>query len=162
MKRRKVQSLLSTLLLVISVLLLVAVAVLYIRDRREEDTPTPPTAVAGHNQAIDVLNALRAQGLAASFGTQGSDVRSVMLERPGQTIELPDGTVYLFIYPDFDARDDATLDVLAEDIDLVDVAGDPIDIEDASLFTNSNVAVLVTATDPDTLEKVEAAVNALP
>jgi hypothetical protein len=162
MKRRRIQSLVSTLLLIISAVLLVAVAVLYIQDRREDDTPPPPTAIPGHNQAIDVLNSLRSQDLDAEFGDQGSDVRSEMLERPGQTIELPDGRAYVFIYQDFDARDDATLDVLAEDVDLVDVAGDPIDVADANLFTNSNVAVLLVASDPETIEKVEQAVNELP
>jgi hypothetical protein len=161
MKRRRIQSLISTLLLVISVVLLIAVGVLFIRDRRDDDTPVAPTPIAGHNQAIDVLNALKDQDLDAHFGDQGSDVRSEMLERPGQTIELPDGTVYVFIYPDFDARDDATLDVLAEDVDLVDVAGDPIDVDEATLFTNSNVAVLIVASDPDTIAKVEQAVNEL-
>lgn len=162
MKRRKIQSLISTLLLVCSVVLMLAVGFLYIQDRREDDTPTPPTSVPGHNQAIDVLNAFRKQDLDATFGDQGSDVRSEMLERPGQTIELPDATAYVFIYQDFDARDEATLDVLAEDVDLVDVAGDPIEIDDASLFTNSNVAVLLVGGDDDTVAKVEEAVNTLP
>lgn len=161
MKRRQAQSLISTLLLFLSVILLVAVAVLYIRDRGGDDEPVAPTAIPGHNQAIDVLNAIRDKDLDAEFGAQGSDVRSDMLERPGQTIELPTGTVYVFIYPDVATQEEATLDVLAEEVDLRDVRGDAIDVGNGNLFTGSNVAVLLIATDQETVEKVKAAVAAL-
>jgi hypothetical protein len=150
------------MLMLVSVALLVVVAVLFFRDRNQSSEPVPPTAVPGRNQAIDVLNALRANDLDAEFGTQGSDVRSAMLERPGQTVELPDGTVYIFIYPDFGARDDATLDVLIEDVDLTDVGGNEIELtDDAYLFTNSNVAVVVISPDTETVGKVEEAVASL-
>ncbi len=161
MKRRKAQSLISTLLLVSSVILLVAVGVLYVRNRDSDGEPVAPTAVPGHNQAIDVLSAIRDQDLDAEFGTQGSDVRSDMLERPGQTIELPEGTVYVFIYPDVATQEAATLDVLVEDVDLTSVGGEPIDVADGALFTGSNVAVLVIATDPDIVDKIETAVSEL-
>lgn len=161
MRRRRVQSIISTLLLVTSLALLGIVGYLYFTDRDNGNEPTPPTPIPGHNQAIDVLNALRAQDLDAEFGAQGSDVRSTMLERPGQTIELREGTAYVFIYPDLAAQEAATLDVLAEDVDLVDVSGDPIDIADAHLFTGSNVAVFLVTPDQETVERVEIAVSEL-
>jgi hypothetical protein len=161
MRRRKAQSILSTVLLVASLVLLATVAVLYVRDRNDGGDPKPPTAVPGHNEAIDVLNAIEAEGLDAEFGGPGTDVRSRMLEGAGQTIELDAGTVYAFIYTDESQQDDVTLDVLAEDVDIVDVSGNALDVTDAHLFTNSNVAVLLVSSDEETIEGVEAAVAAL-
>ena len=159
--RSRTQSIVSTLLLVTSFALLVAVGVLYVRDRNDSSEPTPPTAIPGHNQAIDVLNAFRDQDLNAKFGPQGTDVRSVMLERPGQMIALDSGTAYIFIYPDIASLEDATLDVLAEDVDLKDIAGDALTFDSIDLFTGSNVAVVLVDGDEQTAERVEAAVDEL-
>jgi hypothetical protein len=158
---RRAQSILSTLLLAISAALLVAVVVLYVRDRNKPDEPTPPTPVPGHNQAIDVLDAFRAQKLEVSFGEQGTDVRSSMLERPGQMVKVGAARAYLFIYPDVASQEAATLDVAPADIDLVDISGDPIEFKSIELFANSNIAVVLVDADQSTAAKIKAAVEGL-
>ena len=160
--RRRTQSIISTLLLAASVALLVAVGVLYLRDRNDTSEPVPPTAIPGHNQAINVLEALRDVGLEADFGEQGTDVRSSMLERPGQMIRLENGHAYAFVYPDVADQEAATLDVLPEDVDLQNIAGDPVEFDTIELFTGSNVAVVLIDANQETASHVEHAVTGLP
>jgi hypothetical protein len=161
MTRRQLQSWVSTLLLILSVGLFALVAVLYFRGDDEPSDPVPPTAVPGQNKAIDVLNALEAHDLDAEFGPQGSDVRSVMLERPGQAILLEFGTVYVFIYPDPSTQEDVLLDLTADVVDIKNVAGSPVDAVDPRLYANSNVAVLLINGTEDEAEKVSEAIASL-
>lgn len=158
---RRTQSIVSSLLMITSIALLAAVGFLYFRDRDKSDDPTPPTPVAGHNQAIDVLEAFRAEDLDAKFGEQGTDVRSAILERPGQRVDLSSGAAYIFIYPDVASQEQATLDVAPDDIDLTDISGDPVDLNEAELFTGSNVAVVLVDASQETADRVRAAVAAL-
>jgi hypothetical protein len=161
MKRRRMQSLASTLLLIVSLGLFALVAVLYFRD---DDTPTPParTPVAGQNQAIDILEALRQQGLDAEFGPPESYVTSRQLETVGQTIALETGTAFMFIYQNPSAQKEILLDTTIADVDLEEVSGAPIDTTDAHLFTNSNVAVVLINSTEDEAEKVSDAIALLP
>jgi hypothetical protein len=158
---RRAQSIISTVLLAISAALLVAVVVLYVRDRNQPDEPKPPTPVPGHNQAIDVLDAFRTQNLSAEFGEQGTDVRSTMLERPGQMIKIGSARAYVFIYPDVGSQEQATLDVLPEDVDLVDINGKDVQYNSIELFAGSNVAVVLVDADQQTADRVKAAVEGL-
>ena len=159
--RRRAQSIASIVLMVASVVLLVAVGVLYLRDRDNHKEPTPPTPIPGHNQAIDVLDAFRHAGLTAKFGEQGTGVHSEILEGTGQALTLKSGQAYVFLYQDVATQEAATLDVLPEDIDLVDVAGDPVSFTTITLYTNSNVAVVLVDADARTAEKVQSAVAGL-
>ena len=158
---RRAQSIISTVLLAISAALLIAVVVIYVRDRNNPGEPTPPTPVPGHNQAIDVLDAFRAQKLSAEFGVQGTDVRSTMLERPGQMIKIDTARAYVFIYPDVGSQEQATLDVLPEDVDLVDINGKDVQYNSIDLFAGSNVAVVLVDADQQTADRVKAAVEGL-
>lgn len=160
MTRRRMLSLASTLLLVISLGLFVLVAVLYFRD---DDTPTAPgrTPVAGQNQAIDILQALRQEGLAAEFGPPESYVRSDQLETVGQSIVLETGTAYMFIYANPSFQQDVMLDTTIADIDLVEVSGATVDTADAQLYANSNVVVVLVNSTEDEAEKVSDAVALL-
>jgi hypothetical protein len=159
--RRRVQSVASTVLLIASVALLIGVGFLYLRDRDNSKEPTPPTAVPGHNQAIDVLEAFRSAGLTAKFGEQGTGVHSEILEGTGQALTLKSGQAYVFLYQDVATQEAATLDVLPEDIDLVDVAGDDVSFTTINLYTNSNVAVVLVNANAKTADQVETAVAAL-
>jgi hypothetical protein len=161
MRRRRIQSIASSLLLLISLGLLVTVGVLYIRDRNDDNDPKPPTPIPGHNTAIDVLEAFRHHDLNAEFGDRGTDARSAMLERPGQMVKIGDARAYVFIYPGRADQEAATLDVIGEDIDLDDVEGDPIEFESIELFTASNVAVVLLDANEETSERVAEAVAAL-
>ena len=144
--------------MVTSIALLAAVGFLYFRNRDDSSEPTPPTPVPGHNQAIDVLEAFRAENLEAKFGEQGTDVRSAILERPGQKVDLSSGDAYIFIYPDVASQEQATLDVTSDDIDLTDVSGDPVDVNEIDLFTGSNVAIVLVDSNQVTRDRVRSAV----
>lgn len=156
------QSILSTILLLASAGLLAVVGILYLKDRGDEEDPARPTSVPGHYQLIDIVDAIKDEGVDVSFGAQGTDVRSIVLERPGQMLSLDSGRAYVFIYPDIATQEDATLDVAAEDVDLEDIAGDPVDASNVQLYTGSNVAVLVVDSNEETSDKIESAITLLP
>ena len=48
-----------------------------------------------------------------------------------------------------------------EDVDLIDISGDPVDFDSIDLFTGSNVAVALVDSDQETADRVEAAVSGL-
>jgi hypothetical protein len=84
-----------------------------------------------------------------------------MLERPGQMVKVGSARAYLFIYPDVASQEAATLDVAPEDVDLVDISGDPIEFTSIELYANSNIAVVLVDADQSTADKVKAAVEGL-
>jgi hypothetical protein len=156
MRRRRIQTIASTLLLVISLGLLVAVGALYLRDRNDDNDPIPPTPIPGHNELVHVVRAFQAHDLDAEI-----DARRTTLERPGQMVQIGDARAYVYIYPDRASQETATLDVLPEDIELEDGAGNPIEFESIELFTSSNVAVVLLDADDETTERVAEAVAGL-
>ena len=85
-----------------------------------------------------------------------------MLERVGQPLMVDGTRLYVFIYPDAAERDAVTLDVLPEDVDLLNNAGDPVEVDGLRLFTGSNVAVVLSGGDEELGEKVAAALGRLP
>lgn len=161
MTRRRIQSWASSLLLVLSLGLFALVAVLYFRGDDKPSEPIAPTPIPGENKAIDVLNALLSQDLDASFGPQELNVRSRLLEGAGQALVLGQGTAYIFFYADQSTQEDALLDVAATDVDIQDIRGDPIDVGEAQLYANSNVAVLLVHGSDEEAEKVAEAVASL-
>jgi hypothetical protein len=136
--------------------------VLYFRDRNEPAEPARATAVPGHYQLIDVLDAINDKGVSAQIGGPTTGVRSRMLGYPGQLITIGDGSVYVFVYPDIASQEDSTLDVDAADIDIKTASGDPIDSTDATLSAKSNIAVLIINADEKTVAKIEDAIQSLP
>jgi len=160
--RRRVQSILSVVLLLTSATLLAIVAILYFRDRDDPGEPPRPTAVPGHYQLIDVLDALNDAGLKTSIGGPTSGVRSTALEAPGQLLTAGNGQIYVFVYPDIGTQESSTLDVEAADVDLTSVSGDPIETTGATLLTKSNIAVLILNLDQASVAKAQKAVQDLP
>ena len=159
--RRRVQSVASTVLLIASVALLIGVGFLYLRDRDNSKEPPHPTPIPGRNELVHVLDAFLNVGLSAKYGDQSAGVHSAILEGTGQALTLKSGQAYVFLYADVATQEAATLDVLPEDIDLVDVAGDDVSFTTINLYTNSNVAVVLVDADAKTADQVETAVAAL-
>ena len=135
--------------------------VLYLQDREAEQAVLVPTAVPGRNELIHVVAALEEEGLDVETLTGANGVRSTMLETVGQPLSIDGAEAYVFIYPDAATRDQATLDVLPEDVDLKSNAGEPIGGAGVRLFTGSNVAVVLVSGDEGLGEKITSALGRL-
>ncbi len=162
MKRRRLQSIVSILLLLTSAGLLALGAFLYFDDEKQPEEPARPTAVPGHYQLIDVIDAIDDAGVTTEIGDAQTNVRSRMLGTAGQMLKAGDGAIYVFVYPDIATQEEATLDVLPEDVDLIGLGGDPIQFEDAILSANSNVAVMIIGLDDKDATRVDKAIQDLP
>ncbi|HQY32045.1 MAG TPA: hypothetical protein PK691_12180 [Thermomicrobiales bacterium] len=164
MRRRRIQSFISGLLLLTSAVLLAVVAFLYFGDDHSKAPDESPraTAVPGHYQMIDVLELITDTGLKAELGGSKTGVRSRMLSAPGQLITVGKGSVYVFIYPDIASQDEATLDVDAADVDITTLDGTRVSTDDATLSANSNIAVLILGLDDSATTKIDKAIQSLP
>ncbi len=161
--KRSPRPILSWLFLLVSVGLFAAGAILYLQDREAEQAMDIPIAAPGKNELIHVVTAMEAEGLDVEYLTGTDGVSSRMLEGAGQALTVDGARLYVFIYqPDAAARDDVTLDVEDEDVDLVNNAGDPVEAASLRLFTGSNVAVVLVGGDGDLAEAVAAALDRLP
>jgi len=162
-RRRSLSPVLSWLFLALSVGLFAAGAVLYVRERGAEDTIAIPVAEPGKNELIHVISALEAEGIDVETLSGADVVRSRMLEGAGQPLRVDGAALYVFIYqPDAAARDEVTLDVVAEDVDLMNAAGEPVDAADRRLLTGSNAAAVLVDGDDALAGKVAAAMKRLP
>ena len=160
--RRSHRSILSWLFLLLSVGLFAAGAILFVQDRRAERAVQVPDAAPGQNELIHVVSALEAEGTDVEYLTGADSVSSKMLERVGQPLMVDGARLYVFVYPDAAERDAVTLDVLPEDVDLLNNAGDPVEADGLRLFTGSNVATVLAGGDEELGEKVAAALGRLP
>ena len=160
--KRSPRPALSWLFLVLSVALFAAGAFLYFQDRGDEETIEIPIAAAGENELVHVVSALEAEDVTVEYLSGADGVGSRMLENnAGQALSADGERLYVFIYPDVEMRELATLDVLAEDVDLENNAGDPVASADLRLFTGSNVAVVLVGGDEDLAEKIAAGLEQL-
>ena len=160
--KRSPRPALSWLFLALSVALFAAGAFLYFQDREEEETVQIPIAAAGENELIHVVSVLEAEGIDVAYLTGADGASSRMLENnAGQPLTADGARLYVFIYPDVDTRELATLDVLPEDVDLEDNAGDPVAAADLRLFTESNVAAVLVGGDEELADKIAAGLGRL-
>jgi hypothetical protein len=162
MNRRRLQSIISVLLLFTSATLLAFGAFLYFQDEEKPEEPARATPVPGHYQLIDIVDAIGDAGLKVTIGDSKTNVRSRMLATAGQLLKVKDGSVYVFIYPDIATREEATLDVEAADVDLIALGGDPIEFDNAVLSANSNVAVMIVGLDDKDATKIDKVIQSLP
>jgi hypothetical protein len=150
-------------------LVLALLAVLLATGTIGTSTPPPPPPTPGRLHQVDVVNALRARGLAAEI-----DPRSVRgaFRQPGLGIVVENETLYAFF---FDSPAEAAEEFAA--VDPADVlppergqgspeavgavpagatAGDPL------LVQGSNVVIAMPGGDEETRTKVRAAIEGLP
>ena len=160
--KRSPRPALSGLFLALSVALFAAGAFLYFQGRGGEETVEVPIAAPGENELIHVVSELEAEGIDVAYLTGADGVGSRMLENnAGQALSADGERLYVFIYPDVDTRELATLDVLPEDVELENNAGDPVAAADLRLFTGSNVAAVLVGGDGVLAEKIATALERL-
>lgn len=147
-------------------LLLAAVAVvLYVRDRNESvPEPAVPTAVAGQNEMIHVLEALEDEGLVVAFGQRGFPAGAGALSAPAQVLTAGEATLYVFVYRD----DPATAAQEAAQADPATIlpattpSGTPIAGGVPHVTTKSNVIVALVGASAEVAEQVDRAIAGLP
>jgi hypothetical protein len=161
--RSAVANWVSLALFAVAAVLFVVVAVLYVRDRNNEDK-VPPTAalIAGQVQLKNVLDALKAQGIDAGYAREAAGARSDVLTPPGQGLTADGHPLYVFIYEDPTAREEETADLDVADLALIDLAGTPVTGGAPHAVGGSNVYVVLFGGDADLAAKVDRAIQGLP
>ena len=154
----------STLLLAAMALVLVALGVVYLRERTEEEpTPVRPTSSAGSAEYVDVQEALAAQGLEVTPGRRAIPVG--VLSVPGQAFVVEGVPLYAFIYPEVAPREregasvDADQVLAAATTNGTPEVGAPMD---AHVAQHSNVLVVLAGGDAELAAAVERAVESIP
>jgi len=166
-RRQRRNSLLSSVFFLACAAVLVAIAYLYVQDQREPDPPERPprpTAQAGDNELIDVIEALRAEGLTVEIARQNG--KSPDLSPPGQALAIGDARGYVFIYPGVEGVANREEEFGALDQDafaLLTTRGTPIvaDPTTAHFAAASNVLLVLDGASADAIAKADAAVEAL-
>ena len=159
--RRSPTKWLSTALFAIAAVLFIVVAVLYARDRfQEEPTPPPPPSEPGRAQLVNVVQALRAHDLTVEYARQG--VRIPELTAAGQGLVVNGTPLYVFLFENPATRETEVAELDLTSLTLLSTLGTPVTSGSLHTTQGSNVfAVLVGGSD-DLIAKVDAAITALP
>ena len=154
----------SILLLGLAAVLAVLSILLYTGTvRLGASMPPPPDATPGAIRTVDVVGALRAQGLTAE-PDQRLFVPMREFKVPGQGIRVGDAPLLVFIFDD-----PATAEAAFAAADPANVlpptlpgGGGPVQPDEVMLAQGSNIAVALVGGDDATREKVRTAIEGLP
>jgi hypothetical protein len=161
-KRRSKSYLASWVLFAAAGAILIAMGVIYYRDRQDDNEfPPVPTAIPGENQVSNVVTALRAEGLDVSFEITPPTARADDLSEPGQGVQVDDTPLYLFIFPDTELREAESTELDPATFHLASTAGTPVSTEPVQIFAGSNVVAALYGGSPELAEQVEAAIEGL-
>ena len=158
-------NILSTAVFVVLAVVLALAAVLYYQEQNDEsdvEPPPPPSPVGGRYELANIVDVLRDEDLDVDYG-QGT-VKTQLLTQPGQILTIGDATLYVFLYPDVEARQDNARDL--EDADpatlvLTKPSGAEVPTENVVLTQGANVIAALSGGSPDTVEKVTRAIEGL-
>ena len=152
-------------------ILLGILAILLATGRIGTSSPPPPPPTPGDMEEIHVIEALRAQGLAAE-SEPGLFVPSGAFGEPGQGVRVEGEPLYVFYFDDpeqaraaFAAADPAAVLPPPRGADAAEVVGaDPVGVSggDPFLVQGSNVIVAMAGGDEATRSKVRIAIEGLP
>ena len=159
-KKTGARNLLSTLLFVLAAALVAIAAYLFIQDWREDDDPPPPPVIAGQAELANVHDVLASEGLDVEYGRDGARIDE--FNPAGQQLIVDDESVFVFIFRDPAAREAATENLDAAEIELTDAFGDPISEEPLSIGQGSNVVAVLVGADQDLQASIDAALATLP
>lgn len=112
---RRWPHLLSTILFIAAIGFAAAAVYLYIEGENTPSAPEVPAAEPGQVELAHVVRGLNDAGLTANPGRYTATANQ--LDQPGQTIEVNDHNLFVFIYPDADG-DRAIADRKADAADL--------------------------------------------
>lgn len=165
---RRWPHLLSTLLFIAAIGFAAAAVYLYIDGQNTPAGPERPTAQPGRNEFASVVGGLNEAGLKAQPGRYSAEANQ--LTQPGQTIEVGDHNLFVFIYPDA-SGEQAIADRKADAADL-----DPDTLilksrsaerplnegEEVHVFEGSNVIGILVGGDDDLAATVGEVIESLP
>ncbi len=159
--RRSVSNWLATALFALAAVLFILVAALYLRDRfQEEPTPPPPPSEPGHAQLVNVVQALRAQGLKAEYARQG--VRIPELTAAGQGLVVEGAPLYVFLFEDPATREAEVAGLDLKNLTLLSTLGTPVATGPLHTVQGSNVFAVLAGGSDDVIAKVDQAITGLP
>lgn len=160
--------LLSTILFIAAIGFAVAAVYLYIDGKNTPSAPERPTAQPGLNEFASVVDGLKDAGLHAQPGRYTATANQ--LDQPGQTIEVNDHNLFVFIYPDADGehaiadrKADAT-DLDPETLTLTSRSAErPLNEgEEVHIFQGSNVIAILVGGDDALVKSVGDVIASLP
>jgi hypothetical protein len=142
-------------------ILLVVVGVMYYRDRQKQDeTPPPPVASPGGNQLINVVEALRAQGLKTEILPRTA--RADELSEVAQGLTVDGAPLYVFLYPDTAGREGESKGLDPATLAVRSASGTPVATGTPHVISHSNVIAALYGGSSQVAGKVDAAINGLP
>jgi hypothetical protein len=160
---------LSTILFIAAILFAAAAVYLYVMEDDTPSGPVAPTAEAGRNEFATVITSLKDAGLNdVDPGRYSAEANQ--LEQPGQTIEIGDDNLFVFIYPDADPE----AAIAAREADAADLDPDTLELrsrqaerplnegEETHIFQTSNVIVILVGGDDELVTTVQDAIESLP
>lgn len=165
---RRWPHLLSTVLFIAAIVFAGAAVYLFIDGQNTPSGPERPTAEPGRNEFASVVGGLNDAGLKAEPGRYSAEVNQ--LEQPGQTIEIGDDNLFVFIYPDA-SGDDAVAD---READAANLDPDTLELtsrsaerplnedEEVHIFQGSNVIAILVGGDEDLQQTVGDVITSLP
>jgi hypothetical protein len=152
---------LSWALFALSAALFIAVGVMWYQDRDNGEQTAPIPITPGRNEAINVKQALEAEGLKVTFAPGGG--RSNELTVAGQLLEVDGAQLYVYIYPQGVAqREEDTGNVDPADMIVVNTRGTPVAGGPPKVFIGSNVVAVLYGGSDETAGKVQRAIEGLP
>jgi len=160
---------LSTVLFAAAILFAGLAVYLYFTEESSPQGPAVPTPASGRNEFANVIQALRDAGLEdVDPGRYSAEANQ--LEQPGQTVEIGETSLFVFIYPDADpqaavaAREADAADLDPETLVLTSRQAErPLNEgEESHIFQTSNVIVILVGGDDDLVATVQGAIESLP
>jgi hypothetical protein len=158
-RRRQRDNLLSNAFAIAAVLFGVAAVVLYLRG--SGGTAPIPTPAPGGNEIINVIEALKAEGLRVEQPPRLFIPRGA-LDVPGQGVEVDGTPGFIFRFPDAESARAAAAGVDPASLVPERIAGTPAPAGERRLTQNSNVIVLLVGGSDETWQRVQEAVASLP
>jgi hypothetical protein len=151
---------LSWVLFAAAFAVLVAMGVIYYRDRQEDQEPPPPPTRVGANELIHVVNALRDQDLEVEIMPRTA--RNDHLTEVGQVLDVDGATLVVFLYLDIESREAESKVLDAADFGVTTASGTPVASGTPHLVSASNAVAALYGGSETLVEKVDAAINGLP
>lgn len=166
--QRRGAHLLSTILFIAAIAFAAGAVYLYIAEDDTPEGPARPEAEAGRNELAHIVGGLDDAGLDAQYGRYS--VESNQLTQPGQTIEVEERSLFVFIYPD--ANGDAAVAAREADAAGVDPATMTLQSssaervigegEELHVFEGSNVVAVLVGGDDALVTDVQNVIESLP
>jgi hypothetical protein len=165
-KRRRNRNLGSTLIFAALAVVLVAIAIVYQQEDDDPPATAPIPSVAGHNELINVQQALEQQELTVGFGQGGASARDAGITQPGQILTIGDATVYVFIFEDPEQREAVFAGLDPETLVVTTPSGQPLagpgsDNPETRVAQQSNIIAVLVGGDEELATKFETAIGGL-